>query len=203
MVRRTTTNIESVEWNIARLDEMRERSLNSTEKRCILRTYYGMYAEAYYNNRSHTYSAVNSRIRTANLLGRAKSTVSNLVTNWIKASRRSTNCEHSYSKKSIEATQYGNFLPKPKKMPHNTQLLSDIRELVLQHRNDRKKIMAREVILYLIQNSIVFLRRNNDTTFDKLEFNSSLRSVQRYLKYHGFKRGKKTNTVHLNPDHIA
>lgn len=58
--------------------------------------------------------------------------------NWMLAIQRLTHSERSYLEKSKEAILYGNFSSKPKKMLDCTRLLSDIRELVLKHRNDRK-----------------------------------------------------------------
>ncbi len=55
----------------------------------------------------------------------------------------------------------------------------------------------------MINENVILVDRNEDGTYDQLKFRSAIRTVQRYLKMNGFRRGKTTNSIHINPDHIA
>ena len=44
---------------------------------------------------------------------------------------------------------------------------------------------------------------NDNGVYDKFEYKSALRCVQRYLKSNVLQRGKTTNSIYLNPAHVA
>ena len=89
MVQRTTTDPDSVRWHISKLENLRRRNrIRSADQYFVLRVFYGLYAEAHKNKES-TLSATSVRAqeRAANLCGKAKSTVSKIITVWVKAVR--------------------------------------------------------------------------------------------------------------------
>ena len=47
------------------------------------------------------------------------------------------------------------------------------------------------------------MEMNDNGMYDKFEYKSALRCIQHYLKSNGFKPGKTTNSIYLNPAHIA
>ena len=69
MVRRTISNLSTVSWHIAELDQLRGRNTNCLEERLlVVQVYYGLHREAHESRRASIGSKnVKARERTASL----------------------------------------------------------------------------------------------------------------------------------------
>ena len=200
MVRNTTTDKASVTWHIAKLESLRKRGpLRATDRWSVLRVFYGCKEETL-ENKASTKTATNARHRTARLLGTAPSTVSRLVTSWVKQHRISNSDDENEKYCSVLApASSGNTKPKPKRIPDDSEVLSNVSDFVQSKRCNGERVTCRKVLLFLNENGYCTLQQNTNGSFDPNDFASAQGSVQRYLKKKGFKRGSKSKNVQISP----
>lgn len=205
MVRRTTASSESVQWHLSKLDQICGRgTLKEAERWCLLRVFFALNAE---HRSGNSVNGVNRPLRasslTARLCGRGKNTVDRIVSAWHK-SFHSQGYEHALPlSKALEPTPLGNRFPKSKRIPHDDEVLHLVRDFVQRKRKLREKCTAPEVLDFLVQEGACSIRTTFEGVYEPKDFQAALCAVRRYLQRKGFKRGRKTGAIRINPVHVA
>ena len=166
--------------------------------------FFGLYAETHEGVTSTKASrSIRARERTARLSGKAKSTVSSIVTDWFQALK--TNPE-------ITAEDYFDskgLSNRGRKTEHTTRIdktentLHIVRSFVLEKRSNREKVTSQDVLQMLIDNNLCTVTTDVSGLNDKNDFRAALRSVQRYLSKNSFQRGRRTGSIWINLDYLA
>ena len=156
IVRRTSTDPSSVRWHIAKLDKLRGRTtLRFDERWLILRVFYGLHREAHENTDANpTGGGIRARERTAKLCGKAKKTVSNIVTTWVKATQTERKHDNDELIGILQPAPQGNRSKKPPRIRDSSDTFFRIRDFVQTKRDNRERVTSREVLMMLIADNL-------------------------------------------------
>jgi transposase len=88
---------------------------------------------------------------------------------------------------------------RPSLVPDVSCVTTAMQTFVRERRQQRERTVARDVLHFLIEKQFIYVD-NNDTN----EYSASLRSVQRFLKRKGYKRGENSHrSYHLSTEHVT
>ena len=205
MVQRSTSDPATVKCYISKLDRYRKRTaLQADDLWIVLRTFFGLYAEAYEGTTTNIRSfPVRARERKARLFGRTKSTVSPIVTDWISALKNEPEKNANDHFKSFSPSNRGKNIISYTCIDKDENTFLTIRNFVQEKRSNREKVTSRDVLLMPIANNFCTIETDDSGLHDKRDFQAALRSVKRYLSHNGFRRGKKSGSIRLSTDHLA
>ena len=196
----TPTDFKSLDMHLSTLDDLRTNgAMRAEEKHSILRVFFTLHREKQnhtINNRAGV--SVRARERTARLSGRGIHTVNALVRKYIRAE---TNAK--IREIVCEDNKRGNFDSKAKRFIYSDKLFCEVRDFVQNKRANRECVTATNVLHYMIEKNYISVKSMNSKQYDAKDCTSAKRSVQRYLKRMGFKRGYRKGTVEINPQYIA
>lgn len=122
--------------------------------------------------------AADAQARVSELLGYSTSTVSRVMSEW--------NASRSVTVSDAPA----NRLPKRTRVPLTKEVLLLVRTFVRERRMAQRRVVAKDVMQLLIQHKILLLNHNNSK-----DTGAALRSVQRFLRRAGYRRGVGKNAM--------
>ena len=199
---KVTTNAENHEKQLQILRQIRGHpSLSKTEKLDILFVYFTV-------NLNHLLSTTNSEtinavVRTTELPGRGKGTVSTVVKNWTDMYDEYKTDTDELKAAVHSTTRSGN------KESYATKILTakidyiSVRDFVREKRSKYERVTSNHVLSFLKNREFI---QSNDTNYE-IQLNkpdeSDLRTVQRWLVKNVFKRVSKSKSIGLKPYVIA
>lgn len=123
-IRRTTTDMDPVQWNIKKLEQLRGNRFASEEERWITLTiFYGIHNQECETGNSAPTSA---RARMSTLLGRSTATVDRILTSWVKANRSDTASDCSLRSVFNNVSVPANRNSKPIRGPNAPKVLVSV-----------------------------------------------------------------------------
>ena len=124
---------------------------------------------------------VRDRERTVRLCGRAKSSVSSTVMDWISALRNEPDMNANDHFKSYSLSNRGKNIVSYSRIDKDENTFLTVRNFAPEKRSKREKVTSRDVLLMLIASNFCTIETDNSESYDKKDFRAALRSVQRYL----------------------
>lgn len=99
-----------------------------------------------------------------------------------------------------ESSRQGNFNAKTSRLPNTKQVEIDIREFVRERRQSRQRTTAVQVLDFCQTKGYITIEQGEDGPLQK-DYKAALRSVQRWLRKHDYRRGRRSGNV-LPKEHV-
>lgn len=205
--RKGPQTLSEVEEHIATVVSLRSfKDLVKGEKLDILMVYFNIIArhmEEQSRNKGRKAKPVEAVEQTAKTLRRSPTSVKRLVQSWKDAfqlpaeQRLPALFRILHVENSRETSQ-------EKRARISQHCYPIVRDYVRTMRLNRSRVTARQIVDVLVAHEKLNVERNVATNeYDRKALSSALRTVQRFLIKHKFKRGRKTGTLKVGDDQVV
>jgi transposase len=204
--RRLSNDESMLTAHLERVRELRGKPvLSRNESLMVVHTYLTLCLDGkLYQKKKGQYKATGAESETARILGISRSTVGIVMRDW-KANYDTVNPVRV-------AGVRGNYEKKQCRVPDTTKTMRLVHDFVRYKRRNPERVNSTQVTEYLVEVGILSVKTCAEGSlkgfastlhFDKNDYEAAGRATRAFLTRNGFRRGKRTDRVSVNPEHIA